>query len=108
MRPRLLRARGPSSALLVLSVALLLPGCALFHHHRNPNACYEPPFTGDTATRAPLKVPEGLSAPDTAGAVKVPALTVAAAPRPKNAPCLDMPPPYGNGPLALPARRPTS
>lgn len=64
--------------------------------------CHEPPFNGDANTRPPLKVPEGLSAPDTTGAVKVPPLTEPDVPRGKNAPCLDIPPSYGTEPTGVP------
>jgi hypothetical protein len=90
--------------------ASLLSGCAAIHRmtHREPApGCHERPFTGDADTRPPLKVPQGLSAPDTTGSVKVPPLSGAEAPRGKNDPCLDMPPSYGTEPTgAPPPRRP--
>jgi uncharacterized lipoprotein len=90
--------------------AALLCGCATIHRwtHRQPApGCHEAPFNGNADARAPLKVPEGLSAPDTTGAIKIPAVNDPDAPRGKNDPCLDMPPNYGNEPTgAPPPRRP--
>lgn len=64
--------------------------------------CHEPAFNGNSDTRAPLKVPEGLSAPDTTGSVKIPALNQPDVSRGKDAPCLDMPPSYGTEPTGAP------
>ena len=97
---------------LAAACASLASGCATVHRwtHREPKAgCHEPPFTGNSDTRTPLKVPEGLSAPDTTGSVKIPPLSSAEAARGKNDPCLDMPPNYGSEPSgAPPPRRPPS
>jgi hypothetical protein len=98
------------SAVLAAVCATLLCSCATLHRwtHRTPApGCHEPAFNGNSDTRAPLKVPEGLSAPDTTGAVKIPALNEPEARRGKNDPCLDMPPNYGTEPTgAAPSHRP--
>jgi hypothetical protein len=97
------------AAALALLCAAQLGGCATIHRwtHRQPSpGCHEQPFTGTADTRSGLKVPEGLSAPDTTGAIKIPPVTAAEAPRGKNDPCLDMPPDYGPESTGAPPRRP--
>jgi hypothetical protein len=42
----------------------------------------------------PLKIPQGLDAPDTASALKLPTLNEPVAPRSKKDPCLDEPPSF--------------
>jgi hypothetical protein len=42
----------------------------------------------------PLKIPQGLDAPDTASALKLPTLNEPLAPRSKKDPCLDEPPSF--------------
>jgi hypothetical protein len=95
----------------LLSCALLLPllpGCTLydriFHRHRDPAACRERPFIGNTDSRPPLQVPEGMSAPDTRNAIKIPQLASAPADLSATEPCLAQPPPfYTKPPAAKPA-----
>jgi hypothetical protein len=77
----------------------LLSGCALynrvFHHGGNDAAtCHERPFAANTDSRPPLTVPEGLSAPDTRNAVKIPALNAPARAQSKSEPCLALPPKF--------------
>jgi hypothetical protein len=76
----------------------LLPGCTLynrvFHRGQTAASCHERPFAGNADSRPPLKVPEGLSAPDTRNAVKIPDLGAAARERPKTEPCLALPPKF--------------
>jgi hypothetical protein len=99
------RPRAALGALLVCAATLpLLPGCTLFNRvfHRNGKtsvSCTERPFAGNADTRAPLKVPEGLSAPDTRNAVKIPEVSAAARERPKTQPCLALPPNFFAKPL---------
>jgi hypothetical protein len=102
-----------SSAVAALPVGLcvivLLSGCTTIHNffNRQPSVgCREAPFNGNADTRPPLKVPEGLSAPDTTAVIKVPPLNEAEQPRAKSAPCLDIPPSYGSEPTGLPVRKP--
>jgi len=91
----------------LLSCALLLPllpGCTLynrvFHRHRDPATCRERPFIGNTESRPPLTVPEGMSAPDTRNAIKIPHLPAAPADSSKTEPCLAQPPPFYAKPAA--------
>lgn len=109
MRYALRGARARAGALLgCLAAALLLPGCALFHHKQhNDVGCRRPYFTGNAQTLAPLKPPPGLSAPDTASEVKIPALATPVPSRPRSAPCLDWPPKYVPEPITPPIRRTT-
>jgi hypothetical protein len=105
LAPRASRRALLSCALL--SCALLLPGCTLynrvFHRHRNPQACRERPFIGNTDSRPPLQVPEGMSAPDTRNAIKIPPLPAAPVDRSGTEPCLAQPPPfYAKPPAAKP------
>lgn len=58
----------------------------------------------------PLKAPEGLEAPNTRNALKVPPLNTPERVRAKTEPCLDMPPPYSatkTAPVPVPATPPT-
>jgi hypothetical protein len=85
----------------------LLSGCTLynrvFHHGRTAASCHERPFAGNADSRPPLKIPEGLSAPDTRNAVKIPDLGAAARERPKTEPCLALPPKFfAKAPPAVP------
>jgi hypothetical protein len=101
------RPRAALGALLVCAATLpLLCGCGLFRafHHRGRTAtgCSERPFAGNADSRPPLKVPEGLSAPDTRNAVKIPELGTADRGLLKTEPCLAQPPNFFAKPL-LPA-----
>jgi hypothetical protein len=104
--------RATLGALLICAVSLpLLSGCALynrvFHHGGNDAAtCHERPFAANTESRPTLTVPEGLSAPDTRNAVKIPTLNAAARPQSKSEPCLALPPKFfaaASTPAAKPA-----
>jgi hypothetical protein len=68
------------------------------HRHGAPVGCTETPFTGSDLDEPPLKVPEGLNAPDTRNAIKVPPLNTPDTPRPKSDPCLDQPPSFATAP----------
>jgi hypothetical protein len=86
-------------ALLLCAVTLpLLSGCALynrmFHRGANNFSCHERPFIANAESRPALKVPEGMSAPDTRNAIKIPALAAAEPERSKNEPCLAQPPKF--------------
>jgi hypothetical protein len=102
-------ARARVGALLACALLLpLLTGCALynrvFHPHRDPAACRERPFIGNTDSRPPLQVPAGMSAPDTRNAIKIPQLPPAPEDLSKKEPCLAQPPPfYSKPPAAKPA-----
>jgi hypothetical protein len=103
----LFRPRAALGALLLCAVTLpLLCGCTLFNRvfHRggkNSVACHERPFAGNADSRPPLKVPEGLSAPDTRSAVKIPELSAADRGRAKTEPCLAQPPNFFAKPIPL-------
>jgi hypothetical protein len=89
----------PGALLICAALLPLLAGCTLFNRvlHRSPKnaaSCHERPFAGYAESRPPLKVPEGLSAPDTRNAVKIPELATADRERPKTEPCLALPPPF--------------
>ncbi|HEX2788924.1 MAG TPA: hypothetical protein VHN17_00705 [Steroidobacteraceae bacterium] len=101
------RPRAALGALLVCAVTLpLLSGCTVYSRvfHRggkNFAGCTERPFAGNTDSRATLKVPEGMSAPDTRNAVKIPALSTADPQTGKTEPCLAQPPNFFSKPLPL-------
>jgi hypothetical protein len=92
---------GIGALILCSSIVPLLSGCSLwnrmFHRHNKDAGCTEKPFALNTDNRPPLKIPEGLSAPDTGNAIKVPDLTAPERVRAKNEPCLSRPPNYFNG-----------
>jgi uncharacterized lipoprotein len=78
----LYRRRAERGALLACAVTLpLLSGCSLyqrvFHRGGSKNfvGCTERPFAGNADSRPALKVPDGMSAPDTRNAVKIPSLS---------------------------------
>jgi hypothetical protein len=98
-RPRLPVRVAPGALLICAALLPLLVGCTLYDRmfHRTPkNAanCHEKPFAGNAESRPQLKVPEGLSAPDTRNSVKIPELATADRERPKTEPCLALPPPF--------------
>ena len=104
MTLRAMRGRAATGALMVCCLMLpMLSGCSLWNrvvHHRPKDAgCVERPFSQNTGTRPPLKVPEGLSSPDTRNAIKVPDLTGPERPRARTEPCLSRPPSYFAKPL---------
>jgi hypothetical protein len=92
--------RATLGALLICAVTLpLLSGCALYNRvfHRGGKdaaTCRERPFAANTDSRPPLTVPEGLSAPDTRNAVKIPTLNAPARPQSNSEPCLALPPKF--------------
>jgi len=102
------RPRAALGALLVCAVMLpLLSGCTLwqrvFHRGGNKNfvGCTQHPFAGNADSRAKLKVPEGMSAPDTRNAVNIPPLSSADPHTGKTEPCLAQPPNFFAQPLPL-------
>jgi hypothetical protein len=103
----LYRPRAALGALLVCAVTLpLLSGCTLYNRvfHRNGKnfvGCTERRFAGNTDSRPTLKVPEGMSAPDTRSAVKIPELGTPDPQTGKTEPCLAQPPNFFAKPLPL-------
>jgi len=79
--------------LLWLAPALLvLGGC---HSLRSVGSCHKPQPYENARSVAPLKIPSGLDAPDTANALRLPVLNEPAPPpRSGRAPCLDEPPSF--------------
>jgi uncharacterized lipoprotein len=101
-----LRARrAAAGACLPCLSLLILSGCA--HHRGNDVSCRKPEFNLAAPNLPPLRAPSGLTTPNTAGGVHVPALNQAApAPAPaRTAPCLDWPPTYVSEPPVPPSRR---
>ncbi len=94
-------ACGPRAALRALcagaAAICVLTGCSLFHHRTLALGCTERPFQGSTDAGRPVIVPQGMSAPDTRSSVNIPALNETEQPRPRNAPCLAMPPSFAGG-----------
>jgi hypothetical protein len=77
---------------LLLATTLALGAC-----RSGPGAnCSKPGAYEKAGSIAPLRIPAGLDAPDTRGALRVPELSEPEAPRPPDAPCLDQPPKYSN------------
>jgi hypothetical protein len=98
--------RAAAGALVCCAMLSMLSGCALwdrvFHRDRPKDAgCVEKPFSQNTEVRPPLKVPDGLSSPDTRNAIKVPELTGPERMRARNEPCLSRPPSYFTKPLDI-------
>ncbi len=113
MTAALHRPRAVLGALLVCAVTLsLLSGCSVyqrvFHRGGNKNfvGCTERPFAGNADSRPTLKVPEGMSAPDTRNAVKIPALSSSDQHTGKTEPCLAQPPNFFAQPLPLETGKP--
>jgi len=80
----------------VLAALTGLAGCHPLQHLRNiGGTCHDVKPYMKAGSIAPLKIPPGLDTPDTANALRVPALnTPAPPPRTKTQPCLDEPPPF--------------
>jgi uncharacterized lipoprotein len=85
------------------ALLLSLSGCHMFRG----NACRQRQGYLQERSVAPLKIPAGLDAPETASALRLPQLNEPAPPprRGKKAPCLDAPPPFK---VPQPARTPSA
>ena len=82
---------------VVLLLLLLLPLMSGCHTFRNASAkaCHGPQPYQKAQSVPPLTIPSGLDAPDTANALRLPALNdPAPPPRKGKQPCLDEPPPF--------------
>lgn len=78
-----------------LAALLGLTGCHPLRHLRGGGACHDAKPYMKADSIAPLKIPVGLDAPDTANALHIPALnTPPPPPRKRTDPCLDEPPPF--------------
>jgi uncharacterized lipoprotein len=76
--------------ILLLFGLLALSGCGLFKP--TYESCDETPAYAGARELPPLTVPEGMDAPDTRNALKIP--DVATPVRPLNGRCIDAPPPF--------------
>jgi hypothetical protein len=87
-----------NSILQRCAVGILLTSCVLLGACRGgPSAsCAKPGVYTQAESVAPLRIPAGLDAPDTRGALRVPDLNEPEAPRAPDAPCLDQPPKFSN------------
>jgi hypothetical protein len=99
--------RVPSLA-LAAAASLALTGCAGFRGE----SCREPQAYQSADSVPSLRIPDGLSAPQNRGALKIPEVGETARPRGPGEPCLDEPPSFfpgrpkpGAGPAAAPAER---
>lgn len=88
--PRLTPRSRPLRVCTALTATALLGGCALF----DGNACHEPQPYQQARSVPPLKVPEGLAAPATRTALRIPEGEPTARPRGPGDPCLDEPPSF--------------
>jgi uncharacterized lipoprotein len=80
---------------LSCAVLLALGGCKTIHHLTRSHSCNKPQPYQQARSIPPLKVPQGLDAPDTAHALDVPQLNVPAPPpRTLKDPCLSAPPAF--------------
>jgi len=76
--------------LLALIALLALAGCGAFRP--TFESCDETPAYAGAKELPPLRVPEGVDAPDTRNALKVPTVTVPE--KPRDGRCIDAPPSY--------------
>jgi len=84
---------------LLVAVALALGGCKALSEN-----CNDPQVYQVAGSIAPLKVPEGLTAPSTKNALVIPAESREYQPRKRGQACLDAPPQYFAEPLTPPAK----
>jgi uncharacterized lipoprotein len=83
--------------LVLVAATALMSGCHLFSK-LNPD-CHSAQEYQRSVSVAPLKVPAGMSSPNTQGALVIPTVELAAPPPgPKDA-CLDIPPRYQAAPV---------
>ncbi len=72
--------------------AIILSGCKVFS-----TSCEAPPEGEEVASIPTLRVPDGIPAPDTGNALRIPPLDTPEPLRVDGAPCLEEPPPYSAG-----------
>ncbi len=121
-KPRFARSRPFFTAGTLLLACLSLGACK-----HGPAACTKPGDYEGAESIAPLRIPSGLEAPDTRGALKIPELADSTQTLPPAGTCLDQPPRYapnarlvapeqdkkskrrkGDAPAAAPATAPAS
>ncbi|HXA35363.1 MAG TPA: hypothetical protein VNW26_03430 [Steroidobacteraceae bacterium] len=78
--------------LTLIAAAALVSGCHLFGKFTAD--CHRPQEYQRAGQVAPLKVPAGLDAPNTQGAMAIPAVALAPPPPGPKDTCLDVPPRY--------------
>lgn len=80
----------------ILTVGALALACAALGACRSgPPKCAKPGVYAEAESIAPLRIPTGLQAPDTRGALRIPELTdTTPQPLPAGASCLEQPPRY--------------
>jgi uncharacterized lipoprotein len=89
----------PLPILGLLLASAVLAGCG-----GREAACARPGIYAEAQSIPPLRIPAGLDAPDTRGALRLPELNEPAAPRPAGSPCLESPPRYSNTAVLEPVR----
>lgn len=99
----------PVALLGCMALALLLPACSWmpWHWHRSGkenqvNDCNKPQVYEQARDNAPLRIPAGLDALNTRGALRIPELHEPEAPRKLSDACLDEPPKYSATARLLP------
>ena len=85
---------------LLIAATMVLGGCRAL----TGSNCHKPQAYEQAQDLPALEIPPGLDAPDTRGALRIPALNEPEAPRGPDDPCLEEPPPYSNAPLTAPSR----
>ena len=84
-----------ATGFVCLALLLGVSGCHLFKNKLSYKSCNERQSYAGERSVAPLKIPLGMDAPDTANALRLPPLNEPAPPpRARNAPCLDEPPSF--------------
>jgi len=76
---------------LLVALTLAVVGC---NRGYKPKACEKPREYNSQVSIDPVRVPEGLDAPNPANSVKIPELPGDREPLPADSPCLENPPDY--------------
>jgi uncharacterized lipoprotein len=84
-----------ATGFLCLTLLVGVSGCHMLHNKFSSTRCTESRTYEAERSVAPLKVPAGMDAPETASALRLPQLNDPAPPaRARSAPCLDEPPSF--------------
>jgi hypothetical protein len=86
----------PVALLACIVVFSTIAGCNPFRRGDKVASCNRPQLYGAAESVPPLRIPAGLDAPNTRGAMVIPGLTEPEAPRRPSDPCLDEPPKFSN------------
>ena len=93
-----------ATGFMCLTLLVGVSGCHMLHNKFSSNRCTENRTYEGERSVAPLKVPAGMDAPETANALRLPQLNEPAPPaRARSAPCLDQPPSFKVQKPATPA-----